>query len=263
MKLDRGTMGTLPWAATGEGRPVLVLAGISPQTGVESNAFVRTVLSPVLPLAGRRRLYALNRRRGLPHGLTMAQLALEHAEAIREFFGEPVDVVGVSTGGSIAQQLAAEHPDTVRRLVLMSTGCRLGERARAEQAELARLLRGEDVRGAGALLATDVVPHWAAPLGRGLGWVVAPWILGGRKARADLATTLEAEDDFDLATCAGTVRAPTLIVGGARDRFYDAGLFAATAALIEGSTLLMIPRRGHITAVNNRRARAHVAGFLD
>jgi pimeloyl-ACP methyl ester carboxylesterase len=53
--------------------------------------------------------------------MSMAALAAEHADALREAFAEPVDLLGMSTGGSIAQQLAAEHPRVVRRLVLVST----------------------------------------------------------------------------------------------------------------------------------------------
>jgi pimeloyl-ACP methyl ester carboxylesterase len=34
--------------------------------------------------------------------------------------GVPVHVVGISTGGSIAQQSAIDHPLVVRRLVLLS-----------------------------------------------------------------------------------------------------------------------------------------------
>jgi pimeloyl-ACP methyl ester carboxylesterase len=263
MRFERGTAAGMPWAATGRGRPVVVLAGISPRTGVRGDAFVRTVVSPVRPLTDRRRVVALNRRRALPGTLTMEQLASEHAETLAEIAGEPVDVVGVSTGGSIAQQLAAEHPEVVRRLVLISTGCRLGDRARAEQAELARLLRAGQVRSAGGALALDVVPTWAAPLGRGLGWAVAPWILGGEQSRADLAATLEAEDDFDLASCAAAVRAPTLLVGGARDRFYDQDLYRETADLIPGSSLLLVPGRGHVSVVGDARTRARVAQFLD
>src|SRR5689334_1864836 len=161
MRIDRGTMGPIPWAATGEGPPVVVLAGVSPSTGVDSSFLVRSTLTPVLPMADRRRLYALNRRRKMPAGMTMADLAAEHAAAMIDHFGEPVDVVGVSTGGSIAQQLAAEHPRAVRRLVLISTGCRLEPKARAEQAAVAQLVRAEQVRRAGALLATDVFPTWA------------------------------------------------------------------------------------------------------
>lgn len=261
MAFDRGTMGTLPWAAVGDGPPLVVLAGVSPATGVDSATLVHTTLAPVRHLAGTRRLYALNRRRDLPAGTTMATLAAEHADAFREYFGQPVDLLGVSTGGSIAQQVAAEHPDVVRRLVLVSTGCRLGPQARQEQEDLAVLLRAEEVRAAGALLMMDVVPTWAGPVGRGIGRAVAPWMLGGRRDRADLATTLEAEDAFDLAGLT-PIQAPTLVVGGGRDRFYDVDLFRATAALIPDSTLLVVPRRGHITVVRDRRTRAHVGRFL-
>ena len=37
------------------------------------------------------------------------------------------DVVGFSLGGMIAQQLGAEHPDMVRRIILLGTGPRGGE----------------------------------------------------------------------------------------------------------------------------------------
>jgi pimeloyl-ACP methyl ester carboxylesterase len=260
-RVERGTMGRIPYAAVGVGAPLVVLAGVSPGTGVESGTLVRTVLAPVRHLASRRRLYALNRWADLPEGMTMSDLAAEHAAAFRDHFDEPVDLVGISTGGSIAQQVAAEHPDVVRRLVLISTGCRLGDQARQEQADVAALLREDKVREAGALLAMDVLA-WAGPLGRATGWAVAPQILGGRRARADLATTLEAEDAFDLAGCATSIAAPTLIIGGARDRFYDRELFRETAALIPDSNLLMVPRRGHITVASDRRTRAHITGFL-
>src|SRR6516225_274087 len=38
-----------------------------------------------------------------------------------------IDVVGFSLGGMIAQQLAFEYPDMVRRMILMGTGPRGGE----------------------------------------------------------------------------------------------------------------------------------------
>ena len=40
----------------------------------------------------------------------MADLAEEHADAIRSLGAGPVDVAGISTGGSIAQQFAAYYP---------------------------------------------------------------------------------------------------------------------------------------------------------
>jgi homoserine acetyltransferase len=77
-----------------------------------------------------------------------------------------------------------------------------------------------------------------------------------------MATTIEAEDEFDLARLA-TVRAPTLLVGGGRDRFYDQELFARTADLIPGCVLEMHPQRGHVTVLSDPRAVAQIRGFLN
>lgn len=254
-------MGSLPWAAVGSGSPVVVLAGLSPSTGVQGDGFVRSVLAPVRQLENRRRLLALNRRPGLPGDLTMARLAQEHAEALRAEFDQPADVVGVSTGGSIAQQLAAEHPDTVRRLVLISSACRLGPTGRDGQAAMAAELRAGRDRQAAAVAAAALVP-WAGPVARGAGWLAGRRLLATPAARADLLATLEAEDEFDLARCAGQITATTLIVAGGRDRFYSPALFAETAALIPRSRLSVFARRGHISVARDRRALAQIAGFL-
>src|SRR5262245_17289255 len=119
-------MGALPFAAVGSGRPLVLLAGLSPTTGIDGEGMPRMMLGPLAELARSRRVVVFNRRPGLPRGMTMADLAREHAVAIREGLGAAIDVVGVSTGGSIAQQLAADHPHVVGRLGLVSTACRLG-----------------------------------------------------------------------------------------------------------------------------------------
>jgi pimeloyl-ACP methyl ester carboxylesterase len=78
----------------------------------------------------------------------------------------------------------------------------------------------------------------------------------------DMATTMEAEDEFDLARLP-TVRAPTLLVGGGRDRFYGGELFEETARLIPGCVLEMHRERGHITVLSDPRAIAQIRGFLN
>jgi pimeloyl-ACP methyl ester carboxylesterase len=259
---QRGRLGALPYAATGAGRPVVVLSGLAHVTGVAGDGFVAGILAPVLAMADHRRLYAVNRRPHLPNGMTMAELAAEHAEGMRERFGEPVDVVGVSTGGSIAQQLAADHPDVVRRLVVASSGCRLGPAARAMQARVGEQVRAGDLRGAGATALASLLPGPVAPLGRGLGWLGGAKVLAEPGTRTDLAVTVEAEDGFDLAALA-PIQAPTLLVGGGRDRFYPVALFRETRALIPDCRLELFPRRGHITVLQDKGARAAIAHFLD
>src|SRR5262249_60034040 len=78
---------------------------------------------------------------------------------------------------------------------------------------------------------------------------------------SDMATTIEAEDEFALARCP-PVRAPTLILAGRDDRFYAPELFAETAALIPGAELRVFPGRGHITVMRDRGFRPAFTAFL-
>jgi pimeloyl-ACP methyl ester carboxylesterase len=260
--IERGTIGTLPYAALGAGEPVVALAGLSPVSGVEGDGIVRAAVGMVASLADRRRVVALNRRAGLPRGMTMAQLAAEHADALRDGFDRPVDVIGTSTGGSIAQQLAADHPDVVRRLVLVSTACRLGPQARELQMRVAVRNRAGAPPQALALMAHDLVPPGRGQLPVAVaGWLLGPHLVDDPAGLDDMATTIEAEDGFDLATYP-PITAPTLILGGGDDRFYSPALFVETARLIAHSSLRLIPGRGHITVMRDPRFQAELAAFL-
>jgi pimeloyl-ACP methyl ester carboxylesterase len=258
--ISRGTYGALPYAALGDGPPVVALAGLSPTTGVDGDGTVRGVLGPLVALSRSRRLVVFNRRASLPRGMTMAELAAEHADAIRAGFGGPVDVVGTSTGGSIAQQLAADHPDAVARLVLVSTACRLGPLGKTMQRRVAARIRAGAEAQACAVMAAALVPPRRGQLLAGLaGRLLGPRLIHG--GLADMATTIEAEDEFDLAGLS-PIRAPALILAGGDDRFYSPELFAETARLIPGSALDVIPGRGHITVMRDRRFREALTGFL-
>ena len=219
-----------------------------------------TLASGTIPSTGLRAV-AVNRRPGLPRGMTMAALTAEHAQALREAFDEPVDLLGASTGGSIAQQLAAEHRDVVRRLALVSTGCRLGPNAKLVQRQIAARVRAGATRHAVAVMAGALAPPALRLPAACLGWLLPPRLFS-ESGLQDMATTIEAEHEFDLALLP-TVRAPTLLVVGGRDRFYDEKLFEQTARLIPGCVLEMHPKRGHITVLSDPRAVAQIRGFLN
>lgn len=261
--VEYGVLGRLPFAALGSGEPVVVLAGLSPTTGVSGDTMVRLTLGPFARLADHSRVVVFNRRPGLPHGMTMAGLAAEHADAIRAGFGDtPVDLVGTSTGGSIAQQVAADHPATVRRLLLVSTACRLGPTGRSLQNAVAAQIRRGAPRRALATAVAGVVPPWRGRLPAR----VAALLLGGRLIDSpqdvlDMATTIEAEDTFDLARCP-VVQAPTLLLAGRDDRFYTPALFEETAELIPTCRLRLLDGRGHITVTRDPAFHSEIAAFL-
>lgn len=258
-------MGRLPYFVTGSGPPLAFLGGLAPETGVESDSTVRMSGSLVKPFKEKRRVHFFNRRPGLPRGMTMAELAAEHADALREGFQhEPVDVFGISTGGSIAQQLAADHPDVVRRLVLSSTACRLGPEGRELQRRVAARLRKGAYREASAVMMAGLVPPKRGQVAAGVAaWLAAPQIIHSEDDAADMATTIEAEDDFDLAKLPNPITAPTLIVAGSKDRFYSEQLFAETERLIPGSRLRVFHGRGHVTATMHKDFGPEIVRFLD
>jgi pimeloyl-ACP methyl ester carboxylesterase len=58
---------------------------------------------------------------------TVAAMTTDCVEFCRALDLRNIDVVGFSLGGMIAQQLAFEYPDMIRRMILMGTGPRGGE----------------------------------------------------------------------------------------------------------------------------------------
>ncbi len=263
VNVERGVYGSLPYAAVGSGSPLVVLAGLMPVTGVAGDAVVRSIVHPLLPLAGSRRLVVFNRRAGMPAGMTMTELAGEHADALRGAFAAPVDLVGMSTGGSIAAQLTADHGGLVGRLVLISAACRLGPTGRELQAQVAEFIRRGRYRRAAATAGAGLVPpRRGKTAAAAAGWLLAGRLVHSPEDWADVASTIEAEDGFDLAACATPITVPTLIIAGRDDRFYSPDLFEQTAQLVAGSRLHLINGRGHITVTRDRRFTPTLAAFL-
>jgi pimeloyl-ACP methyl ester carboxylesterase len=265
MTVERGVSGPLSYVAIGSGAPMLFIGGLAPVAGVEWGTSERAMKRSRLlrPFATCRRVIYTNRRKQLPRGMTMADLAEEHADAVRALGAGPVDVAGISTGGSIAQQLAADHPGVVERLVLLSTACRLSPQGRALQRRVAARVRQGARRQALAVMVTGFVPPRRGQLAAAALARLAPSrLLPGADDLADMATTIEAEDAFDLALCRTPIRAPTLILAGGADHWYTPELFAETARLIPGSRLRVFEGRGHVTVYRHPEWAGEVERFL-
>lgn len=204
-------------------------------------------------------VYVVDRRPGLAVGSTMTDIAADYAVAIRAEFDPPVDVLGVSTGGSVALYLAADHPDVVRRLVIHSSACRLGDEARALQMRWARLAeRGRRLQIAREMLGT-VLPANAP--GRATAALVAiPFAATAPRHPHDMVATIEAEDRHDFEARLGEIRAPTLVVAGTADPYYPVDLLRRTAEGIPGARLVLYQGQGH-PARGERFAR-DVLAFL-
>jgi pimeloyl-ACP methyl ester carboxylesterase len=180
-----------------------------------------------------------------------------------------VHLVGNSRGGVVATVLAAEFPQLVRTLTLISPAVPdfrvFGERGANVQLALVML---PGATGPVRRLLESVTPEDRA---RGLALTCfgEPEALSLEDLAAAAADSAErrsfpwATDDvvrslrsliraqlrpgrWSLATAARTVTQPTLVVWGTRDRLVDCRLAQRTAAAFADSRLLMLARTGHV-----------------
>ena len=135
----------LPGLIFGEGPPLAVFPGLGMTNGNPTGVQRWGELRLLAPLARHFIVHRISWRVGLARGTTMADLAADYARAIEEGFRGPVDVLGISTGGSIALQLAADRPDLVNKLVVAGAARRLSEHGRKVQRRAAALSAAGDL----------------------------------------------------------------------------------------------------------------------
>lgn len=241
----------LPYNQFGQGpRIVVVFQGLlfenKPLTGLSGSFMTRIYRF----LKAEHRTYIVNRKPGLPDGYSMQNMADDYAEMIREEFGGPVDVIGVSTGGSIAQHFAADHPDLVRRLVIHSSAFTLSDEAKSVQMRVGHLARQHQWRAAYATMMGLSLPRSGVMryLAKPLIWLVSLFggmFFGAPEDPSDLVITIEAEDKHDFKDRLTQITAPTLVVAGDKDPFYTETLFRETAEGIPNARLILYEGMGH------------------
>ena len=205
------------------------------------------------------RIYIVTRRPGLPPGYSLRDMADDYATMINDELGGAVDVIGVSTGGGIAQYLAIDHPDLVGHLVLVMTGFRLSEEARELQREVANLVRRGKRQAAYALLATAIIRKGIAryPF-RWFMRLMGPLMIPGDPW--DGIVEIEADDRYDLGDQMDKIMADTLVIGGEEDFFYD---IRETAGRIPSARLVLYPNLGHNAMfVRSRQFGEEITTFL-
>lgn len=252
--------GGVPYLRLGAGPPLVAFRLVTTEhrnpTGLERSM----VLSGVTAFAEEFTVYVVNGPPGLPSNATMSDIAGHYAEGIERDIGEPVFVHGVSTGGSVALQLAIDHPHLVRRMVLAGAACAFSPYGREVNAEMARLITAGARRRAMAVAAGPMVSGLSRYPTQALAWASAPLLASGDPS--DMLVLAAAENRFDAEPDLGRVTAPTLVIGGSADRYYSADLIRRTAEGIPAGSLAMFPGKSHSYAIGSKAA-VHVAlGFL-
>ncbi|HWL81778.1 MAG TPA: alpha/beta fold hydrolase [Roseomonas sp.] len=160
-------------------------------------------------------------------------------------------VAGLSIGGRIAQQLAADAPERVASLLLIDTALEFPDPVTWQA-------RIDAVRAEGTqVLADAVMPRWVAhpeaPAGEGLRWMLL------RTDRMGYAAAAAALRDARPGEVLGRMRAPATVIIGEHDPVVPPAATAALCAAIPGARLVTLPGTRHIP---NYEAPEALAGAM-
>ena len=211
-------------------------------------------------------IWFVTRRRNMPIGHTVADMADDYAQAISEDLGGRVDlVVGESYGGMIAQHLAARHGASWDRVAIVVAAAEVSDWGKDVDSRLSSALARGDKAGFGMAFAEYALP------GQRSRWVrrlVGPWIgrvlLSGKSyPPEDLLVEIAAEMSFDSRPALPRIEGPVVLVCGDRDRFFPVGVVEETVRLIPDCTLIRYEGQGHMKVATSRSVAHDVLAFVN
>lgn len=257
----------IPYARTGDSRdPIIVLNGGQAFMRKQSPERLQRDLSRIgriLPKGRDFELIGYDTEPGPSHSLTEVVSDLKRILAVQG----PRQVVAISYGGIVGTRLAAESPDLVRDLVLVSSAHKFSPagRGRIEQ-QISMAAAGQYDQLADSYRGLFRRPWFNMLLNMRLN-------LSGHRAAQDFAPSdtitrsLSAVLDENLMTKQAhpeAISARLLVLGGTKDQFFGDGVMDELARAAPCATIKMFERETHMLAVERSREVAEIlAAFLE
>lgn len=239
--------GLLAYVRRGAGQPLLLVMGVGGHHGMWSETFLADLAEQFDVIAFDHR--GIGSSAWAEPGFTIGDLATD-ALALMDHVGwESAHVLGISMGGTVAQELALTAPERVRTLTL---GCTWpgalpdGASVWGEAVmDLASAAQSDDLEAAARLMfAANVSPEFAAREGAfdefavAAGSVQVPGpVLLLQMTAAAAHEAVERLRDLDL---------PTLVLHGTADRIISPEGGRLLAEVIPGARLELLDGAGHL-----------------
>ena len=235
--------GTMEYIRFGSGKRVLIMI-----PGLGDG--LQTVKGTALPMALMYRIFAkdftvcaFSRKSPLPQGYSTRDMARDQAEAMEKLGIERADIFGVSMGGMIAQHLAADYPQKVRKLVLAVTCAKPNPILRESVEEWIGLAEKGDHT---SFMDSNLRRIYSDNYYRKNRWLVPiTGALTKPKSYERFFVQAEACLSHDADEKLHRIQAPTLVIGGEKDLALGGNASREIAEKIPGSRLRMYEQWGH------------------
>lgn len=209
-------------------------------------------------------LYLIGRKPNLPENYLFDKMAEDYAKLIRREFNGPVDVMGVSTGGQLAHYLAADHPDTVRKLVIISAAFRLSERGiEIERKSAEYFKQGKYGKSFAAILDFLFSSTIIRSIAKFFTCLIGKRIMGEIEYPNDFLNEIRADREMNFEDRLGDIKAPTLLMSGELDIGYTAADVRMTVEGIPKAELIIYKGYGHgLIMANRKQVQKDILEFL-
>lgn len=258
----------MAWSSVGDGDKVAILIPGGPGNLAPGSGFLARLeaksLAPLLD-AGYR-LVTVTRRRNMPQGHSVADMAQDYADMIAtEFDGRIELVIGTSYGGLIAQYLAAEHDHCFDHIVVLVAACDISQEKSADYAFAKALSEGRNY-AAGAEISGTLFPNWRFPRLARLTAGLLMWlsVRAGKHdfLASDVMVEAKAEMQFNSRAILSKISVPVLLIAGDKDTYFTEALTRETSSLIPNCQLRMYAGKGHVDAAIDRRVADDILAFV-
>lgn len=197
---------------------------------------------------------------------TMDLFADDVSAVIRTLGDDPVDVVGLSMGGYVAQALYEHHPQLVSSLALVDTKAPGDSppQQQARDAAIAVVLRDGRRALAAAMTEKLLAPAAVGGPGHDLARARCHSMIEAQPVETIVADLRGLRDRPDRTAAMAAARVPVLVVHGEHDAIMPVAEAEAWARAIPGAGFARVPAAGHMPPIENADAFARaLGGFWD
>ena len=171
--------------------------------------------------------------------------------------------MGASTGGQIAQYLAANHPDVVRKLIIISAAYRVSEKGAEIEGKAAKYFKkGKYGNSLAAILDLIFSSKITRSIAKFFTRLIGKRIIGKIKYPNDFLTEVRGDIEMNFKERLKDIKALTLVLSGDLDIEYTADLVRETAEGIPNSKLILYEGYGHNLAAKWKLLQKDILEFL-
>lgn len=240
MKIGRSDMDYISFG-TGD-RILIMLPGLGDA--------LRSIRGVALPFAfayhkyaGDYKVYLFSRKNPLEEGYTIRDMARDQAEAMKILGITKADIIGVSQGGMIAQCLAIDYPELVRKLVLVVTASKQNETIQTVVKGWMELAKANDYKS--IMIDTAEKSYSEKHLERHRALYPILGRMGKPKDFNRFLIQADACLHHDVHTELSRIKCPTFIIGGDKDQIIGVNSASELHEGIAGSQILIYEGFSH------------------